>query len=57
MKVYKHTNGLYVPYYYNKNVEAITMALEKFMRRNIYQSKEMAILLTFVGGYIDAYTF
>ena len=40
-----------------KNVEAITMALEKFMRRNIYQSKEMAILLTFVGGYIDAYTF
>ncbi len=40
-----------------KSIEAIIMALEKFMRRNIYQSKEMAILLTFVGGYIDAYTF
>ncbi|MEB6209499.1 YoaK family protein [Staphylococcus pasteuri] len=33
------------------------MALEKFIRENIYQSKEIAVLLTFVGGYIDAYTF
>lgn len=35
----------------------IAISLDKYLTQNIYQFKEMAIALTFVGGYIDAYTF
>ncbi|HCG74214.1 MULTISPECIES: YoaK family protein [Staphylococcus] len=35
----------------------VDISLDKYLTQNIYQFKEIAIALTFVGGYVDAYTF
>ena len=35
----------------------VDISLDKYLTQNIYQFKEIAIALTFVGGYVDAIPF